>query len=222
LHVRHNTSVTIGEQRLSAAERTHSRIRESIMKGEFPPGTMLSENELAARLSVSRTPVRAALSRLQEEGWVTIYAQRGALVREVTADEVRESAEVRNALEAAGVRRAGAAEREALAGRLADNLDRQEQALLGGDVNAFAVLAMQFHRAFVEASGNSIMLSLYDRLGDRQYLSILRSAGRIAGEPRQVVAEHRVLLDHASRGDWIGFAAALDDHQTRRHGLDTI
>ena len=192
------------------------------MKGEFSPGTMLSENELAARLSMSRTPVRAALSRLQEEGWVTIYAQRGALVREVTADEVRESAEVRNALEAAGVRRAGAAERDALAGRLAGNLERQEQALLGGDVNAFAVLAMQFHRAFVEASGNSIMLALYDRLGDRQYLSILRSAGRIAGEPHQVVAEHRVLLEHAGRGDWIGFAAALDDHQARRHGLATI
>ena len=190
------------------------------MSGEFAPGTMLSENDLAAWLAMSRTPVRAALSRLQDEGWVTIYAQRGALVREATAEEVRESAEVRNALEAAGVRRAGGSQRNGLAGRLADNLDRQEQALLSGDVDAFAVLAMRFHRAFVEASGNRIMLSLYDRLQDRQYLSILRSAGRIAREPEQVIAEHRVLLDHAGRGDWVAFAAALDDHQSRRQGLE--
>lgn len=191
------------------------------MNGEFAAGTMLSENELAATLSMSRTPVRAALTRLQDEGWVTIYAQRGALVRELTADEVRESAEVRNALEAAGVRRAGPAARDGLAGRLAGNLADQERALLAGDVDAFAVLAMEFHRAFVEAAGNGIMLALYDRLKDRQYLSILGSAGRIRSEPREVVAEHRTLLEHASRGDWVAFASALDEHQARRHGLDS-
>jgi DNA-binding GntR family transcriptional regulator len=213
--------MSVTQQRASAAERAHSRIRDAIMNGEFTPGTMLSENELASMLSMSRTPVRAALTRLQDEGWVTIYAQRGALVRELTADEVRESAETRNALESAGVRRAGATQREGLAARLADNLNRQEQALFSGDLNAFAVLALQFHRAFVEASGNSIMLSFYDRLSDRQYLSILRSAGRISSEPQQVIAEHRTLLDHASRGDWAAFATALEDHQARRHGLDT-
>src|SRR3712207_3279953 len=168
---------------------------------------------------MSRTPVRAALTRLQDEGWVTIYAQRGALVRELTADEVRESAEVRNALESAGVRRASAAQREGLAGRLAGNLDGQQEALLGGDVNAFAVLAMRFHRAFVESAENSAMLAIYDRLQDRQYLSIIGSAGRISGDPQQVVDEHRALLEHATRGDWVAFADALDVHQSRSHGL---
>lgn len=206
-------------RRVSAAERAHSRIRDAIMSGEFTPGTMLSENELAAMLSMSRTPVRAALARLQDEGWVTIYAQRGALVRELTADEVRESAEVRNALESTGVRHASPARRAELADRLAGNLDQQEEALRGRDVRAFAVLALKFHRAFAEASGNAIMLTLYDRLQDRQYQSILGSAGRITADPEQVIAEHRTLLDHAVRGDWIGFTTALDQHQERNHGL---
>jgi DNA-binding GntR family transcriptional regulator len=212
--------MSVTQQAASAAVRAHSRIRDAIMKGEFTPGTMLSENELASMLSMSRTPVRAALTRLQDEGWVTIYAQRGALVRELTADEVRESAEARNALESAGVRGAGPAERAALASRLTENLESQEQALHSGDVNAFAVLAMQFHRAFVEASGNSILLSFYDRLQDRQYLSILRSAPRISSEPDEVIAEHRILLDHATRGDWTAFATALESHQAHRHGLE--
>jgi DNA-binding GntR family transcriptional regulator len=207
------------QQRVSAAERAHSRIREAIMNGEFPPGTMLSENELASMLSMSRTPIRAALTRLQDEGWVTIYAQRGALVRELTADEVRESAEVRNALESAGVRHATAAWRAELADRLAENLANQEQTLRAGDVDAFAILALKFHRAFAEAARNSIMLALYDRLRDRQYLSIIGSAGRITEDPEQVIAEHRALLDYASRGDWVGFATALDEHQSRSHGL---
>ncbi|WP_250036331.1 GntR family transcriptional regulator [Paractinoplanes maris] len=205
-------------QKSSAADRAHAHIRAAIMRGELTPGRMLSENELAATLSMSRTPVRAALTRLQDEGWVTIYAQRGALVRELTADEVRESAETRQALESAGIRLAGPAQREGLAARLADNLDQQEQALLGGDVPGFAVLAMRFHRAFVELSANSMMLSIYDRLQDRQYLSILRSADRISSDPRQTIAEHRILLGHAQRGDWTAFATALDEHQARNHG----
>ena len=211
--------MSVTSPRVSAAERAHSRIRDAIMNGEFVPGTMLSENELASMLSMSRTPVRAALTRLQDEGWVTIYAQRGALVRQLTADEVRESAEVRNALECAAVRYAGPAQRAGLAGRLAENLDRQEEALLSGDINAFAVLAMKFHRAFVEASENSTMLAVNDRLQDRQYLSIIGSAGRISDDPRQVIAEHRELLEYAVQGDWVAFATALDQHQRRSHGF---
>ena len=73
-----------------ASRRAYDRIRHDIVAGTLAPGTMLSENELATELGMSRTPVRTALSRLQSEGWVTIYPQRGALVRELTADEVRE------------------------------------------------------------------------------------------------------------------------------------
>lgn len=204
----------------SAADRAHAYIRGGIMDGTYTPGSMLSENELAAALSMSRTPVRAALARLQDEGWVRIYAQRGALVRELTAAEIRESAEVRHALESAGVRRADGRERAELAQQLGPNLDKQEQALLDGDLAEFTTLAMQFHRAFVELGRNSSMLAIYDRLQDRQHLSILHSAGRISGEPHQVIAEHRALLDDAVAGDWAAFATNLDEHQSRSHAFE--
>ena len=80
---------------------------------------------------------------------------------------------------------------------------------------------MEFHRAFVEMSANATMLDIYDRLQDRQQLSILRSSERIADEPHQVLAEHRQLLEDARGGDWAGFARHLDDHQSRSHGLET-
>lgn len=204
-----------------AADRAHAYIREEILQGRLAPGTMLSENDLATTLAMSRTPVRAALSRLQDEGWVTIYPQRGALVRELSEQEVRESADVRHALESAGIQRSDPARREQLADQLAENVDEQERALDRGDFAAFTKLAMKLHRSFVEMSGNSVMLSVYDRLQDQQYLSIVRSSHRITDDPAQVLTEHRQLLDDASRGDWTAFAIHLNDHQSRSHGLET-
>lgn len=204
----------------NAVARAHSGIRDAILRGEFAPGTMLSESSLAASMSMSRTPVRAALGRLQDEGFVTIYPQRGALVRAMTADEVRESAQVRHALELAGVQLAGPAARARLGEQLAENLDRQERALRDGDLPEFATVSLSFHRAFVELSNNATMLSFYDRLRDRQYLSILRSAPTLTHDPDRILAEHRGLLADAQAGDWVAFARDLRDHQSNAHDLE--
>lgn len=204
----------------SAAERAFAHIRSAILGGELPPGTLLSENELAASLSMSRTPIRSALGRLQDEGWIRIYAKRGALVRQLTEHEVSESAEVRLALETAGVRLSGADARTAIAERLLPNLRDQQSALDAGDFAAFATHAMQFHRAFVRMSDNGLMLSIYDRLGDRQILSIVRSAPRITADPQLVLDEHRDMVSLASSGDWIAFAEALAQHQQRSRHLE--
>lgn len=204
-----------------AAERAHAAIRAAILSADHEPGSMLSENELAEQLGMSRTPVRAALSRLQQEGWVTIYPQRGALVRELSEREVRESAAVRHALESAGIQHSNPAARERLAPQLSANVGHQRDALKAGDFATFAHLAMRFHRAFVEMADNRVMLEIYDRLQDQQYLSIVRSADRIAGDPKQVLAEHRALLADARQGDWASFAIHLADHQSRSHGVET-
>jgi len=210
-----------GQAPKPAADRAHTHIRDGILGGRISPGTMLSENSLAAALSMSRTPIRAALARLQDEGWVTIYPQRGALVRELTEREVRESADVRHALESAGVQRGSATRREQLANLLGDNIDQQARAFERQDFAAFTTLAMRFHRTFVEMADNSVMLSIYDRLQDVQQLSILRSSQRITGEPVQVVDEHRALVEDARQGDWNAFAIHLGEHHAHSHGFDT-
>jgi DNA-binding GntR family transcriptional regulator len=204
-----------------AADRAHAHIRDEILHGRLTPGTMLSENDLASALGMSRTPVRSALTLLQDEGWVTIYPQRGALVREIGEEELREATQVRHALELAGVKHAVGELRDRVAEQLAHNLDRQADVLAGGDFVDFTRLAMLFHRAFVEMAGNVTMLEIYDRLQDRQQLSIIRSSERIAGEPEEVLAEHRQLLADARAGDWPSFALHLDEHQSRSHGLET-
>jgi DNA-binding GntR family transcriptional regulator len=141
-------------------------------------------------------------------------------VRELTADEVRESAQVRHALETAGVQLADAHARSQLGPRLAESLDQQERALRSGDFPTFATSALGFHRAFVELSKNTIMLSFYDRLRDRQYFSIVRSAPTLTHDPERILAEHRALLGDAQSGDWVAFSTHLRAHQSNAHDLE--
>ena len=202
-----------------AADRAYAALRGDILQGRLSPGTMLSENDLAADLAMSRTPVRAALTRLQDEGWVAIYPQRGVLVRELTETEVRESAEVRHALETAGVHRSIPGMRTARVAWFASNVGDQAAALRDNDFAAFTELALALHRGFVELADNTTLLDLYDRLQDRQYLSIIRSSGRIVAHPDDVLAEHRTLIADALAGDWAGFATHLAEHQELSHGL---
>lgn len=202
---------------VNSAQRAHALIRAGILSGEFAAGAMLSESTLAASMSMSRTPVRAALGRLQDEGLVRIYPKRGALVRELTVDEIRESDQVRHAFECAGVQLGNPEARHQLAALLRGNLDGQEQALYRRDYPGFAALAMQFHRAFVELANNATMLAFYDRLQDRQHLSIVRNS-TVRGQPDLVLAEHRSLLKDAEAGDWMAFATRLRQHQS--HGND--
>ena len=81
-------------------------IRQAILDGELPAGSRLKEDELAARLDVSRTPVREALRRLEAEGLVVHEAKRGAAVRAYSASELDDMYRLRAMLEGYAARRA--------------------------------------------------------------------------------------------------------------------
>lgn len=78
-------------------------LRTRILSFELLPGDMLSENALAAEMNVSRTPVRDALTRLVEEGYVVVYPQRGTIVSLISEERVRQSVFLRVVLEHAAV-----------------------------------------------------------------------------------------------------------------------
>lgn len=195
----------------SAAERAYDAIRSDILNGVHPAGTMLSEGALAASIGVSRTPVRTALVRLRDEGWLTIYPKRGALVRGLDDRAIVDLAEARLVLEAMSIRRADTAARSELADQLEERIADQERVLTAGDLPAFVESTVAFHRAFVEIGGNTVLLELYDRLADRQRF-LLFSYGDVLLERREaVVAEHRELLEQL-RHDPVGFAETLRAH----------
>lgn len=195
----------------SASEQALRDIRGAIASGEIAGGSMVSENELAARIGVSRTPVRAALARLQDEGWVTIYPRRGALVREIGPEEERHIADARHAVEFASVRALADDERSDLAQRLAGLTELETRRLAEGDLDGFVDVDINFHRSLVVAGANPVMLDLYDRLRGRQAQVVARRAATKTVAQR-LIDDHRLFIDLIAHGQVDELDGALRKH----------
>ncbi|WP_432978761.1 GntR family transcriptional regulator [Dactylosporangium sp. CA-233914] len=196
----------------SAAERAYQAIRDGILNGVHPAGTMLGEEALATEIGVSRTPVRSALSRLQDEGWIVIYPKRGALVQGLSERAVADLEDARLMLESTGASRASPEVRDELAERLRNSIAAQREAFRTRDVRRFIELTIGFHRAFVEAAGNAILLELNDRLADRQRFLLFSKGDRLLARCDDIVAEHEELVERLRTGDAAGFTDALRQH----------
>jgi DNA-binding GntR family transcriptional regulator len=203
----------------SAAERAYALLRERIVSGDVPGGTLLSEGEVSAELGMSRTPVREAFLRLQAEGWMQLFPKRGALVRPVQPGEIREVIETRHLIEAAAVRKAtatpdGAAD---LAAILAGLVAEQRSAAEARDLVAFTDADVAFHQAVVESGRNSILTSLYATLRDRQQRMTARSVHAQAERIDVIIAQHADLAERIADCDATGFERGLLAHMFDIH-----
>jgi DNA-binding GntR family transcriptional regulator len=188
--------IALGERAsgVSARDQVYLSLRESIVSAELQPGRRLSENELADRLGVSRTPVREALVRLRDERLVAIVPQLGTFVTLISNDGVADAAFVREALECAAIRLATASAREEDLAELQANLVAQDRAHEAGDADAFDRLDDALHHSICEASGHEIAWTLSRRANghlDRvRRLSLPDPAylGEMVDEHREVVA----------------------------------
>ncbi|MFT8244468.1 GntR family transcriptional regulator [Roseomonas sp. BN140053] len=139
------------------------RLRELILEGELSPGERLSENTVADRLSASRTPVRAALARLAEEGLLEPIPSGGFTVKAFSEREIRDAIEVRGTLEGLAAR--FAAERGASVqglGHLRDLLGRIDAAIgrermTEADFAGYVELNEQFHAVLLELAESPVL-----------------------------------------------------------------
>ena len=146
------------ETRASGRARDHvyDRLRESIVTAELAPGRQLSENELAGRLGVSRTPVREALVRLRDDRLVDIVPQLGTFVARISDRALADAQFVREALECAAIRLAAVRATPADVLALRAILSRQEAARDAHDFERFSALDDELHRALCELSGHDV------------------------------------------------------------------
>jgi DNA-binding GntR family transcriptional regulator len=202
----------------SAKDRAYAAIRAGILNGVYKPDTMLGEAALAAEIGVSRTPVRTALALLQDEGWITVYPKRGALVRGMSERSVADLADARLILESTAIQRAEPQVKEELAARLEQGIAEQKQALAAGDLKGFVELTIAFHRSFVEAGGNLVMLELNDRLADRQRFLLFSYGDTLLARCAAIIAEHEDMIERVRTNDTQGFAETLRSHLSETYG----
>jgi DNA-binding GntR family transcriptional regulator len=146
-----------------ARTRAYAVLREAIVAMELPPGARLSENELAAQLGVSRTPVREALIRLRDEQLVEIAPQRGTFVTPISVRGVLDAQFVREALECSAIRLAAQRASAADVADLEGMIQAQHRSREAGDLEAFYLLDEAFHARLTDLSGHPIASSLAQR-----------------------------------------------------------
>jgi DNA-binding GntR family transcriptional regulator len=196
---------------MSVAERAYLFAKERILDGRYTGGELISEGDVAAGVGVSRTPVREAFLRLETEGLLRLYPKRGALVVPVSSAEVESVMETRLLVEQFAIEKVIRSEID-LGSRPREAIARQEKLAGRHDERNFVETDREFHRIFVAAAGNPILLQLHDSLRDRQSRMMLAALARDADRLQEVLREHRALADAVEARDADRAREVLDIH----------
>jgi DNA-binding GntR family transcriptional regulator len=196
---------------MRASDRAYAALRDEIVTWKLAPGTALSEIELADRLGVSRTPLRAALARLALEGLVDTSRGRTGIVPDVSMESVAELFELREALETQAARLAARRGDGAVFAGLADEFGRAAEGGGPDDLDAYYDLIARFDAALDDAVANPAIRSALD--GVRTHLARAR---RLAADNRarlvRAADEHRLICQAIADGDEALAASATAVH----------
>lgn len=169
-----NTSIKPLERPAGLADRVYHQLRDNIGNHRIRPGERLQEVSLAARLAVSRTPVREALARLESEGMIIVEG-RGFVVPELTDADIEEIYQLRFLLEPAAVSSAVAAVGSAAdLAPMSSAIEGATAAEKSGDFRAFLEANSRFHNAWRALIPNRRMSKLLDQyVGHVRFLRVL-------------------------------------------------
>ncbi|EME50984.1 GntR family transcriptional regulator [Amycolatopsis decaplanina DSM 44594] len=185
-----------------ARERVYTWLRDGIISGELEGGRFLDEMWVSGVVGVSRTPVREAFHRLAAERFISLLPRKGAQVRTVTARELEEVYQSRRLIEGHAIA-ALCANRAGAPAELPELIEAMASAGAERDWFAVSGLDRRFHRAIVNAAGNTVLTELYDTLRSRQQRVTVRALEARPERLTVINEEHRALV------------AALNDHDVK-------
>ena len=163
-------------------------LRGAILDGHLRPGVLLSENRIAARLAVSRTPVREALRALEQEALVTTLPGRRIIVSIPDPRDIREVYDIRWIVESEAIRRITIGN-AALVARLEDSVARSRTALAAGDLQGVKQTNAEFHGTLISALDNRRLSQYLDSVHDT--IARLRLYSLAEGDwAREGIEEH--------------------------------
>jgi DNA-binding GntR family transcriptional regulator len=196
---------------MAAPDRAYAFAKPRILDGRFPGGALITEGDVAAATGLSRTPVREAFARLASEGLLKIYPKRGALVVPVSPTEVESVMETRLLVEQFAIAKVIASETE-LGSAPYEAIAKQEKFAANHDPRGFIEADHEFHRVFVAAAANPILLQLHDSMRDRQHRMGLEALHRDESRTPEALDEHRMLVQAVVARDAHGAQAIVDKH----------
>ena len=195
----------------SISETAYQRLRSLILSRELPPGTLVSERKLAEALGASRTPLRAAISRLEGEGLIERSASGGFLIRQVSVDELLDILSIRRLLEG----EAAALSAERMDPAATAELTACSRAIAvdpAVDVERFWAYDDAFHQALARGSGKPQLARIIEELRGRARMCHLKTMDlHFAPQAR----EHLLVLEAIARRDVVQARQAMRRHSDR-------
>ncbi len=202
---------------ISIADQVFEKLERDILSGFYHRGEVLTETKLCEELGVSRTPVREALRRLEQEHIVSIN-QKGISVIGISKEDMEDIYEIRERMEGLAARRAAQnADEEGLA-QLLHALELQEFYVSKQDVDNIKNMDSDFHRLLYRMTRSA---ALYDTMSElhKKVIKYRRSAVTNSGRAAQSVKEHRAIYEAIAAHDAVLAEEAAVAHvkNARRH-----
>jgi DNA-binding GntR family transcriptional regulator len=200
----------------SVVDQVYGVIRERILTGDLPRGARVHQEDVAADLGVSRTPVREALRRLAAEGLIEMRTNRGARVADLEPDDMRQPYDARLVVEPGAARLAAQRELPKPRARMRRAVAAQRRAI--PDLERGFAAKREFHIALVEASGNAFLLQFVEHLWvARIGAAIYEHQAETPERMRLDADEHEQILEAIEAGD-----PRRAESLTRRHIADAM
>ena len=186
-------------------------LREAILKGDLKPGERLMELQLASKLGVSRTPIREAIRKLEQEGLAVTTPRKGAEVAKMTLKDMEDVLEIRDALDELAVRIACQKISDEQLKQLEDMKELFEKSTQTGNVKKIAEADVTFHDVIYEATGNPKLVTLLNNLREQVY----RYRVEYIKDPKNyptLIAEHEAILESLKNRDVKDAVEAMHVH----------
>ena len=196
-------------QAVTAADQAYREIRRCILLRQYAAGERLSEVELARQAGVSRTPVREALRRLGEEGFVVVVPSQGVWVADPTPEGMEQAYEVREVLECKAVAKAAANVTPLLIARLEAKVAEEESIIQNRDIDRYMTVNTDFHMTLAMGSGNEVMVDFIRRI---LMITGVYMAFFNPFFDETTLEEHRRIVHVVSTGDVEGSVAVMREH----------
>jgi DNA-binding GntR family transcriptional regulator len=187
------------------------KLRDAIILGEYIPGQHLRLEDIAARFDISTTPVREALRDLEVEGLVSIFPHRGAVVTQLSADDLLDIYEVRATLEEMATRLAVPNIGDDTFAQLELYIEQMDNHL--GDLATLVKLNHKFHYTLYCASGRRHLCEITSILRRRTQHYLHAYISHLGGMP-MAQEEHRAVIEACRKGDTERAATIIYDHVT--------
>ncbi|WP_046866830.1 GntR family transcriptional regulator [Microvirga massiliensis] len=197
------TALGRGKRPQRLTEVAYQEVKRRILDNEYPPGSQILEQDIAAELDLSRTPVREALVRLEQDGLLSIVPRHGARISALSAADMREIYEILIALEPTAVELIA---RQRLAAEqlqpLVQSCDAMERSLEGSkpDLKAWAAADESFHTGVAQLCPNRRLSAMIMTVSDQSHRARLFTL-TLRPLPLRSTQEHRAVVDAMLAGD---------------------